>query len=65
MVVPLQLIKCGVAHRTVPSVVPLQLIKIYVVFDKMFVCELNLSWEWMHRWHPEYPAHVSEFEWFP
>ena len=38
---------------------------IYDVFDKMFVCELNLSWEWMHRWHPEYPAHVSELECFP
>ena len=40
-------------------------IYVAIVFDKMFVCELNLSWEWMHRWHPEYPAHVSELECFP
>ena len=26
---------------------------------------LFLSWEWMHRWHPVYPAHVSELECFP
>ena len=23
---------------------------------------LFLSWDWMYKWHPEHPAHVSEFE---
>ena len=26
---------------------------------------LFLSWEWMHKWHPVYPAHVAELEFFP
>ena len=32
----------------------------------MLLCEmlLLLRWEWMHRWHPAYPAAVSELECF-
>ena len=29
-----------------------------LLFENM----LFLSWEWMYNWHPEHPAHVSEFE---
>ena len=33
----------------------------YAGFDGCLV----LSWEWMHKWHPVYPARVAELECFP